>query len=127
MAKRILIVEDNDHLREILSSVLRNSGYAISAAATGAQAIEKAVSSEPDLILLDLDLPDITGIDAAQAIRKNPTTAHIPIIACSALSGWEWREKALHAGMVDYLQKPIPFAVIKAKIEEFSPRDKKRK
>jgi CheY-like chemotaxis protein len=119
MAKKVLIVEDNEHLREILSSVLQSAGYVVEAAATGEQAIEKAISGEPNLILLDLDLPDITGFEAAREIRKNPSTAHIPMIACSALIGWEWREKAFEVGVVDYLEKPISFAVIKAKIEEF--------
>ena len=119
MAKKILIVEDNQHLREILASVLHTSGYAILEAATGAQGIEKAVAEKPNLIILDLDLPDITGIDAARTLKNNPTTADIPIIACSALSGAEWREEALRVGIIDYLQKPISLAVIKEKIEEY--------
>jgi two-component system, cell cycle response regulator DivK len=119
MAKSILIVEDNEHLRQILASILRFSGYEILEAETGAQAIAKALSGRPNLILMDLDLPDITGIDAAKAIRKTSTTARIPIIACSAWTARALKEEALHAGMVDYLQKPIPSEVIKAKIEEF--------
>jgi CheY-like chemotaxis protein len=70
MAKRILIVDDNEHLRQILSSILRFSGYEISEAATGTQAIEKAVSAKPNLILMDLDLPDMTGADAAKGYVK---------------------------------------------------------
>ena len=85
MAKTVLIVDDHEHLRHILASILRFSGYEILEAGTGTQAIEKAVSAKPNLILLDLDLPDITGIDAARVIKKNPTTANIPIVACSAL------------------------------------------
>jgi len=119
MAKRVLIVDDNEHLRVILASILRFSGYEIFEAESGTQAIEKALSAKPNLILLDLDLTDMSGLDAARVIRKNSTTANIPIIACSAWSGREWREKALSAGMDDYLQKPIPSAVIKAKIEQF--------
>ena len=119
MAKKILIVEDNQHLREILASVLHTSGYTILEAATGAQGIEKAVAEKPNLIILDLDLPDITGIDAARTLKNNPMTAEIPIIACSALSGSEWREEAMRAGIADYLQKPISLALIKEKIEEY--------
>jgi len=119
MAKKTLIVDDNEHLRTILASILQFSGYEISEAATGTQAIEKAVSAKPNLILLDLELPDMTGADAAQAISKDPRTARIPIVGCSAFIGWEWREKALRAGMVDYLVKPISLEVIKAKIGEF--------
>ena len=119
MAKRVLIVDDNEHLRVILASILRYSGYEILEAESGTQAIEKALSAKPNLILLDLDLTDMSGLDAARVIRKNSTTASIPIIACSAWSGKEWREKALRAGMVDYLEKPIPSELIKAKIEQF--------
>ena len=119
MAKSVLIIEDNEHVREIFISMLRSAGYEILDAGTGTQGIEKALSAKPNLILLDLDLPDMTGMDTAKAIRKNSTTAHIPIIACSAWSGREWREEALRAGMVEYLQKPIPSELIKAKVREF--------
>jgi CheY-like chemotaxis protein len=119
MTKQILIVDDNEHLRQVLASMLRFSGYEVSEAATGTQAIERAVFAKPNLILMDIDLPDITGSDAAQVIRKDPRTAHIPIVGLSAHLGWEFRETALRAGMVDYLLKPLDAAVIRAKIEKF--------
>ena len=119
VAKTVLIVDDNAHLRRILASNLEFFGYQTLGAGTGTEAIEKAISAKPNLILMDLDLPDITGIETAKAIKKNPTTAHIPIIACSASFGPECREEALRAGMVDYLQKPVQAKVIKAKIEQF--------
>ena len=125
MTKKILIVDDNEHLRQLLASILRFSGYEISEAATGTQAIEKAVSAKPNLILMDIDLPDITGADAAQAIRKDPRTAHIPIVGCSAHLGWEFREAALRAGMIDFLVKPLDATVIRAKIEEFILTERK--
>lgn len=119
MTKTVLIVDDNEHLRRILASILGASGYEVLEAGSGSQAIEKAISAKPSLILLDLDLPDITGIDAARALKNNPKTALIPIIACSAFFETDLREKALCAGMVDYLQKPISSDIIKAKIGEF--------
>ena len=118
MAKRILIVDDNEHLRQILSSILRFSGYEISEAGTGTQAIEKAVSAKPNLILLDLNLPDMTGADVSKAICKDQRTAGIPIVGCSAYLGLEWRKVALRAGMVDYLEKPISVAAIEAVVEQ---------
>ena len=119
MAKNILVVEDNDDLRQIFASIIRFSGYQISEARSGSEAIEKVAFAKPNLVLLDLGLPDMSGIDVARAIKKNRLTADIPIIACSAYPSGEKMEEALHAGIVDYLQKPIAAALIKAKIEKF--------
>ena len=119
MPKTVLIVDDNQHLREIYSSVLRSSGYEIIEAENGADAIEKAASAQPHVILLDLVLPDINGIDVARCIKRNERSAHIPIIGCSAFSIGEERKDSLAAGMVDYLRKPILSQVLKAKIEKF--------
>ena len=69
MAKTVLIVDDNQHLREILASILRHSGYQPLEAATGKEAIRKAVAEKPQVILLDLDLPDIKGLDVARRAR----------------------------------------------------------
>jgi DNA-binding response OmpR family regulator len=76
MAKGVLIVEDNEHLRQILASILRFSGYEILEARTGAQAIEKALAAKPNLILLNLDLPDMTGKATARAIKKLDDCPH---------------------------------------------------
>jgi len=119
MAKKILIVEDNEDMRQMLVSMLRNSNYEVSEAATGTEAIEKAISAEPNLIVLDIELPDLSGVVVAQTIRKNPKTARIPIIGWSAYIGWEYRKAALDAGMIDYLEKPVRSAIIRAKIEEY--------
>ena len=119
MARTVLIVDDHEHLRQILALVLRYAGYETLEAGTGNQAVATAVSAQPSLILMDLDLPDMTGIDTAKIIKKNPNTAKIPIVACSASSGWEWREAALRAGMSDYLQKPIQTSVIKSVVDKF--------
>jgi CheY-like chemotaxis protein len=126
MAKNILVVEDNEHLRGMLVTILRRSGYEISEAGSGSEAIEKAALAKPSLILLDLCLPDMNGIDAVRAIKKNRLTTNVPIFACSAFPLGEEMEEALRAGCVDYLQKPIPAALIKAKIEEFILRQERR-
>ena len=72
MAKNVLIVDDNEHLRQILAAILRFSGYEIVEAASGAQAIQKAASTQPSLILMDFELPDMNGADATRLIRQNP-------------------------------------------------------
>ena len=119
MARNVLIVDDNEHLRQILSSLLGSTGYDTLEAATGSEAVSKAIAAKPDLILLDLSLPDMRGTEVAQAIKRNSTSAHIPIIGCSAFLSSEARTEALRAGMVDYLVKPISLEVIKTKIDEF--------
>jgi two-component system cell cycle response regulator DivK len=102
MSKRILVVEDRDDARTILVAILRRfCGYETIEAANGTEAIEKAVSEQPDLILMDLDLPDISGLDAARAVKKNADTAHIPIIAQTAWSSRQWKGSAAgrHGGL----------------------------
>ena len=71
------------------------------------------------LILLDLTLPDMSGTEAARALKQNPHTAHIPIVGCGAYSGPEGRDQALRSGMVGYVQKPVPLRDIEAVIEQF--------
>jgi two-component system phosphate regulon response regulator PhoB len=119
MDHHILVVEDHAELRRMLAMALRLSGYEISEATSGTEAIEKAASSKPSLIILDLGLPDMSGIDAARAIKKNPLTTNIPIITITAYSEDYGLEEALRVGIVAYLYKPVPLALIKAKIEEF--------
>ena len=91
-AKRILVVDDNDDVRYLLLLLLeRSGGYETLEAATGQEAMEKAISGRPDLILMDIRLPDISGVDATKAIKNNPRTEQIPIVAYSALPlvGWK--------------------------------------
>jgi two-component system, sensor histidine kinase len=124
MGHHILVVEDHAELRRMLATALRLSGYEISEATSGTEAIEKTACARPSLIILDLGLPDMSGIDAARAIKKNPHTINIPIITITAYSDEYGLEEALRVGIVAYLYKPVPLALIKAKIEEFiSPTD----
>ena len=115
----ILIAEDNEDLRKMLAWLLQPRGYETLQAATGREAIEKAIVAQPSLILLDLHLPDMDGMDAARAIKKDQRTTHIPIVGWSAYFGEHWREEALRAGMVAYMEKPLSVPVIEATIKQF--------
>ena len=120
MAKRILVVEDGADLRAVVVAALtRVCGYEIIEAADGREAVAKAVSEKPDLILMDVSLPDISGIDAARAVKRNPRTSHIPIIAQTGWISSRWKAAALAAGMVAYLQKPVSLETIISTIEKF--------
>ena len=120
-AIKILVVDDNDNVRSFLVLLLRSGGYETLEAATGEEAVEKAISWRPDVILMDIILPGINGVDATKAIRNNPSTAQIPIIAYSALPVVGWKEQALKAEMVAYLQKPIKLQLLMETIQKFIP------
>ena len=119
MAKRILLVEDFEDARSILTRIVRSFGYETIEANTGADAVEKAFFETPDLILMDIGLPDMSGIDAARSIKENPSTKHLPIIAYTAWSTRSWMEQAANAGIAAYLVKPVPMALLKETIQRF--------
>jgi CheY-like chemotaxis protein len=120
--KRILIVDDSDDSRYILGIILdRSRGYETIEAATGSEAIKKAIAEKPDLIIMDLGLPGISGVDATKVIKNNSSTAHIPIIAHTVWPADSCKQDALDAGMVDYLEKPVSMRLMKKTIEKFIP------
>jgi len=119
MAKRILIVEDHKDSLSILVLIVRSLGYETIEARTGAEAIEKASFQNPNLVVMDMSLPDMTGVDAARAIKENPSTVGLPIIAYSAWSTRTWMDQAASAGIAAYPIKPVPMALIKQTIEKF--------
>jgi CheY-like chemotaxis protein len=114
---RILLVEDNDMNRDMLSRRLQRRGYEVLMAADGMQAILMAESEAPDLILLDMSLPVIDGWEAARRLKASPATAKVPIVALTAHAMAGDREKALAAGCDDYDTKPVDFAHLTAKID----------
>ena len=107
MPQKILIVEDNPDLSELLAISLRSEGYEISLAGNSAQGINKALCDRPDLIITDLYLPDMTAVDAAHELKRNPATAGIPIIVLTAMTIGDWKVRSLKAGVAEYLIKPI--------------------
>ena len=106
MAK-ILLVEDNDMNRDMLSRRLLRNGYEVVMALVGRQAVEMAATEKPDLILMDMSLPDLDGWEATRRIKAAAGTRAIPVIALTAHAMSGDREKALEAGCDDYDTKPI--------------------
>jgi CheY-like chemotaxis protein len=103
----ILIAEDNRLNRKLVETVLRPHGYRLLLAATGQETIEMANSERPDVILMDIQLPDMDGYDATRILKSKPATAHIPVIALTAQAMEGDRERALEAGCAGYIAKPI--------------------
>jgi CheY-like chemotaxis protein len=110
--KRILVVEDNPDSRSLLALVLGRSGYDIAEAATGLDAIDQAHATRPDLIIMDLGLPGMTGDEATARLKADETTRHIPVIVNTAFHrGSIQVERALAAGAAQVLHKPTPLKV----------------
>ena len=116
MAK-ILIVEDNEMNRDMLSRRLRKKGFEVVIAVDGAEGVAMAHSEAPDIILMDLSLPVLDGWAATKQLKMAPSTQHIPVIALTAHAMAGDREKILEAGCDDYDTKPVELERLLQKIE----------
>ena len=120
MKKKILIVEDNSDSREILGLFITKIGHHPMKARNSNEAITIAEAELPDLIFMDLDLPDLDGIKTSAVLKQNRKTSHIPIVALTAWISELWREKASRVGIETYLLKPTSPQTLKQTIEEFT-------
>ena len=118
MAK-ILLVEDNELNRDMLSRRLIRRGFDVAIAVDGGQGADMAVSESPDLILLDMSLPVMNGWEVAQKLKADSATRNIPIIALTAHAMGGDREKALDAGCNEYETKPVEFKRLLEKMNGF--------
>ena len=114
---KILIVEDNEMNRDMLSRRLARRGYEVAIAVDGETGIEAARTGAPDLILMDMSLPVMDGWEATRRMKSDETLRHIPVIALTAHAMARDRDKALEAGCDDYDTKPIELPRLLAKIE----------
>ena len=121
MPSRILIVEDDLATRELMASLLREAGHAVSSADDGAAGLRLALDISPDLVLCDLRLPSMDGHAVARALRAERACGHIPLLAVSALEQAGDRERVLAAGFDGYVCKPIEAASFVAEVEAFLP------
>ncbi|HZN82908.1 MAG TPA: response regulator [Mycobacterium sp.] len=118
---KILYVEDNDDNVYMLKNRLTRAGFTVIVATDGAQGIAMAVSEQPDLILMDLTLPNIDGEEATRRIKADPATQRIPVIALTANAMSGDREKALAAGCDDFDTKPVEMPRLLEKIAALKP------
>jgi two-component system cell cycle response regulator DivK len=113
---RILLVEDNEMNRDMLSRRLVRNGYEVSVAIDGQQGVDMALSERPDLILMDMSLPVIDGWEATRRIKANDATRQVPVIALTAHAMAGDREKAIEVGCDDYDTKPVEITRLLGKI-----------
>ncbi len=105
--ERILVVEDNEMNMKLFRDVLIATGYRTLEATTGGEAIELATDQRPDLVLMDIQLPDLDGVQALRKLRGDERTAAIPVLAVTAQAMRDDRARFLEAGFDDYLAKPV--------------------
>ena len=122
MSRQILIIEDDSMVSDVIIAVLVKEGYMPSLAKSGREALKKIAQSAPDLILLDLGLPDMEGSEVAKSIRKSKKTSDIPVIMLTGKSSLEDRLAGFEHGADDYLAKPFEPSELMARIQALFKR-----
>jgi len=107
VAKRILVVEDNDLNRKLFCDVLKSQGYAVEPVADGHQALERAREFVPNLIIMDIQLAEISGLELIERAKADPVLRSIPVLAVTAYAGRGDEERIRDAGAEGYLAKPV--------------------
>jgi len=119
---KILLVEDNDMNRDMMSRWLKSKGYDVMTAVDGEEAIRKGLNDSPDLILMDLGLAKIDGWEATRQLKATAKTSHVPIIAVTGYVMERDRDKALEAGCDEYSAKPVDFGRLQEMIQALLQR-----
>ena len=119
MSKTILIVEDNENNMMLVRDVLQMKGYTVLEATTGTEGVRLAIGAKPDLILMDIQLPDIDGITALAQIRANEAASKIPMLAVSASVMPEEKQKIVASGFDAYITKPLNMKSFVETVEKF--------
>ena len=107
MAKRILVVEDNDLNRKLFCDVLKAGGFEVEPVADGELVLNAARAFAPDLVLMDIQLPNVSGVDLIAAIKRDAALSDVPVLAVTAYAGKGDEERIRAAGAADYLSKPV--------------------
>lgn len=117
----VLLVDDNEDCRIIYGSTLRHAGYTVRTADDGLECLESAAADKPGLILLDIGMPRMDGMEALEKLKRDPRTTGIPVVAVSARVGKDQHDGVLGAGFTEVLLKPITPAEILASVQRHLP------
>jgi len=114
---KILVVDDTPHNVKLLADLLTVKGYVVVTASSGAQALEKVETEQPDLVLLDVVMPEMSGYEVCRKIRGSRATATLPVVMVTALDPAQERVKGIEAGADDFLSKPISQQELLARVK----------
>jgi two-component system cell cycle response regulator DivK len=118
-APQVLVAEDNERNMKLFRDVLQASGYRTLEATTGERAVELVIEHGPDLVLMDIQLPDIDGVEALDRLRADERTASVPVLALTAQAMEGDRERFLAAGFDGYLSKPVNIVDLVATVKRY--------
>lgn len=124
MAKRIMVVEDNDLNRKLFCDVLKSQGFSVEPVGDGLEALDKARAFAPDLMIMDIQLPNISGLELIEEAKADPALRTIPVLAVTAYAGKGDEERIREAGADGYLAKPVsigPFMAAVKRLLEHAP------
>ena len=121
MVRRILVVEDNDDCRQIIALILSRMGCEVIHASNGLEGVEKALNQHPDLILMDLKLPKLGGIEATSRLKENPATRQIPVVICTAFGPEAYKNTPLADNAAEIVQKPVKLETFNRMVKKYLP------
>ncbi|MBA7588639.1 Polar-differentiation response regulator DivK [subsurface metagenome] len=117
--KRILVIEDNETNMYLIGFILRKNGHEVIEARTGEEGLELAIKDKPDLVLMDIQLPGIDGLETTRRIRESEADSEVPVIALTSYAMTGDRDKSLAAGCTGYIEKPINPDTFMSEIEKY--------
>ena len=126
MKQRILLVEDNENNRYLAQFLLEREGFSVSLAVTGKQALEAARLARPDLVVMDIQMPEMDGYETAERFKNDPVLAQIPLVGVSSFAMAGDRAKALKVGFAGYIEKPINPDTFATEVSKFLNSDQRR-
>ena len=121
MTKRIMVVEDNDLNRKLFCDVLKANGFEVVPVADGQNVLTTTQKCTPDLVIMDIQLPNVSGLDLIAQIKADPALAATPVLAVTAYAGKGDEERIRGAGAEDYLAKPVSIGPFMAAVRELLP------
>lgn len=123
LRKKILVVEDNNDFGELLANLLNHCGYDVIQAGSGIAAINHASEKQPDLILMDICLPEMTGDEITACLKAHPSTRHIPVIVTTAFQDLIVTKRARAAGAAEILRKPFSLIKLREILDKYLSTD----